>query len=354
MPPSGVSRSIGAALNSTKHDVSSTSLPSLIHSATRDYHTVLNRLITARLPLCVPPYTDSPFLYLSGIRRFARIYFAFEDALDSIVRDDERENENKELPHDGLEDIQQTKLDVKTALRSLQLPRLARTQRLRNDISLLEHYLGAGKPHMEVQKDEGEQAQAFVAHIRRTVSEKPHVLLAYTWVMYMALFNGGRWMRSQLLNAGEPYWTGHNLSGHKNTMDGCFGSSAGHQRLSFWFFDDGKNDGEDIKVDFRERFLAISESLTEEEGDEVVHEAVAIFQRLTVMVEELDSDGKKVSGLIDNSPCSVDGGRAFPLFGIIQYVHNLWTSRWNASADSAASAWWTGKPVLRTATSDTQ
>jgi len=107
-------------------------------------------------------------------------------------------------------------------------------------------------------------------------------------------------------------------------------------------------------VDFRERFLAISESLTEEEGDEVVHEAVAIFQRLTVMVEELDSDGKKVSGLIDNSPCSVDGGRAFPLYGIIQYVHHLWTSRWNASADSAASAWWTGKPVLRTATSDTQ
>lgn len=324
MPPSGTSLSKGTTVVSTKHHGSTTSLPSRIHSATRDYHTVLNRLITARLPLCLPPCTDSPFLYLFGLRRFARLYFAFEDALDSLAREDGRESKNKELPDASVEITPQTRPDLKAALRSLQLPQLARNKRLRNDISFLQYSLSAGKPHMGILKDEGEQAQAFAAHIRQTASDKPHALLAYTWVMYMALFNGGRWMRSQFLNAGELFWTGHHLSDYKNMKGSAFASHT--QRLSFWSFDDRVKDGEDIKEDFRARFLTISELLTKEERDEVVQEAVVIFQRLTLMVEELDSDGKKIAGLVDNKP----SGRALPLVGVVQYVHRLWTSRWSA------------------------
>ncbi len=51
------------------------------------------------------------------------------------------------------------------------------------------------------------QLQAFLAHIRYSVARRPHVLIAYAWVFYMALFSGGRWIRAQLHGAGERFWT---------------------------------------------------------------------------------------------------------------------------------------------------
>jgi hypothetical protein len=196
----------------------------------------LNRLITARLPLCAPPHTDFPLLYVVGFKRFAKIYQTFEEVLDSICQhgDIDSQASINEVVGCGIE----------TALRAIHLPRLYRSQRLRSDISLLERRLVNEAASGGIFQDSGPMTQNFVARISQITSEKPHVILAYTWVMYMALFNGGRWRRSQLLNAGGDFWTGgayaDRLISDQSTCHSC---------LSFWFFD-GSRDGEDIKEDF--------------------------------------------------------------------------------------------------------
>lgn len=48
---------------------------------------------------------------------------------------------------------------------------------------------------------------SFVSHIRRSFENRPHNIIAYAWVLYMALFSGGRFVRATLEAAGPVFWT---------------------------------------------------------------------------------------------------------------------------------------------------
>lgn len=273
-----------------------------IHAATRDLHTSLNRLITARLPRCLPPHTDSPFLYTLGLRRFAEIYYNFE----SVLRKQHRQHiqpkcEVKATANDvanypvGLSDIDEADGTI------LYLPKLERTFRLRDDLEALSRLLeGQGRKPLCLARDMfGADAQMFASHVTQVTREKPHTLLAYTWVFYMALFNGGRWMRKQLLDVGDDFWSVDNTDSKSRH---CSSDSDCLPCLSFWFFD-GTEDGEDVKYDFRERFTAISETLSKEQSEDVVAEAVEIFHWCLRLVEELDIDcSPRVISCVRN-PC---------------------------------------------------
>ena len=96
--------------------------------------------------------------------------------------------------------------------------------------------------------------------------------------MYMALFNGGRWIRAQLLAARDSAWRNGS-----DTNSGV-GSASG---LSFWHFP-GNEDGEDLKHAFKARLAAIEGLLTLEERRDILDEAQQIFQNLALLVGELD------------------------------------------------------------------
>jgi heme oxygenase len=120
-----------------------------------------------------------------------------------------------------------------------------------------------------------------VAHITETAQKRPYVLLAYSWIMYMALFNGGRWIRDQLVNAGPEFWF------RKPNVEKA-ASLIGPSFLSFWSFD-GDDDGEDIKRAFRAEFVEASRKhLTEAEREDVIHEAKTLFQHCINIVSEVD------------------------------------------------------------------
>ncbi|GAB1201446.1 hypothetical protein APSETT445_000020 [Aspergillus pseudonomiae] len=51
--------------------------------------------------------------------------------------------------------------------------------------------------------------------IRCCIMNAPHKLLAYAWVFYSALFNGGHFIRRQLLKAGPEFW---GLSNNKDII----------------------------------------------------------------------------------------------------------------------------------------
>ncbi|MCJ1281604.1 heme oxygenase [Xylographa opegraphella] len=262
-------------------------LPAQINSATRLYphhlceahllmfelcrslHTQLNRLILARLPLALPPNSQSPETYTTGIQHIAPIYRSFESRWADIV------------DLQPLEASQAIDHRVFSALKHLYMPDMLRARNLRSDLSILLH-----KKLDEVddvlENMEELQLHRFLQHFEQTCGAKPHVLIAYAWVMYMALFNGGRWIRAQLLVAKTSYWYPLSLEGASESPNS--NPSLG---LAFWHFP-GEEDGEDIKNEFKARLNDIEALLNVEQRQDIVDEASSIFRYLALLVGELD------------------------------------------------------------------
>jgi heme oxygenase len=115
------------------------------------------------------------------------------------------------------------------------------------------------------------QQQSFMTHIRTSTNEKPHLLIAYTWILYMALFSGGRHIRARLLSAGPKFW----------------GVEEEDPPLSFWTFP-SSTDGEDLKTLYKAQVLELSTSLTELERKEIVAGGVEIMSTMLKLVDEVD------------------------------------------------------------------
>lgn len=166
-------------------------------------------------------------------------------------------------------------------LKRLYIPELLRSERLCQDLMWLLH-LPPDQPQKGITNRGWPRVSDFTAYIEASANAKPHVLVAYAWVMYMALFNGGRWMRSELSAAGDAFW-----SPPSHTLVDQRGKSGVDAGLRFFHFD-GSYDGEEIKHDFKSRLTEIEVLCTPEERQDIVREAEAIFMHCTLLVEELD------------------------------------------------------------------
>lgn len=176
-------------------------------------------------------------------------------------------------------------------------PGLSRSRRLRNDLARL-YNISAAELDVQLSQHPGQTVREYATHIRQAVARKPWVLVAYAWVMYMAVFSGGRWIRAQLVEAGEAFWSAPgkpDSAGVRECEAATMGEAAGvlEQRkweelgISFFHFD-GDEDGEDIKADFKRRLGEAEALLTVEQRQDVVEEAKEIFRRSVLLVEELD------------------------------------------------------------------
>ncbi|KAK2753176.1 heme oxygenase [Arachnomyces sp. PD_36] len=292
-------------------------LPTRIHAATRTSHANLNRLITARLPLSLPPHASTPQLYALGLSRFAEIYFAFEKSWTSQVN-------SKNTYHRGYDSVslQEDEYDVVDSfindgggrvlniLRQIYDPELLRSAKLRSDLRALgipedqnwshtQRLSREKKINSKTKKPEDEEsmrdnaATKFAQHITITTRVSPHLLLAYTWIMYMALFNGGRWIHGKLEEGGADFWDPLLASDDQDSdtnldRDPTFKNT----HLSFWSFPTSASNATDnsevIKSTFRTRFLAAEMLLTEHERNQVIDETIEIFRRCSDIVNEID------------------------------------------------------------------
>ena len=161
-------------------------------------------------------------------------------------------------------------------LQNLRPRGLARSQRIKQD---LQHLSGLHPTDLDVMLAQypGDKVAEFCTHIRRSVGHKPHVLVAYAWCYYMAVFSGGRWIRQQLMRAGTDFW---------DSAAEEEGSPA-HNGLSLWFFP-GEDDGDDIKKAFNERLLDAEALFTPDERVDIIEEAKQIFNFSAQLVQELD------------------------------------------------------------------
>ncbi|KAJ4987680.1 hypothetical protein SVAN01_06847 [Stagonosporopsis vannaccii] len=281
------------------------SLPGEINAATRTLHTNLNRLITSRLPLGLPPHTPDSTLYATGLLHFAHIYLTFESLWSDLIRDHARPSSPSASlidrtpsspttspllsyllvnPYDSPALFTSTvgaptppSPQLAAFLSTLRPRGLPRSGRLKRD---LEYLLGLHPTDLEVllSKYPGDKVAAFCTHIRKSVHEKPWVLVAYAWCFYMAVFSGGRWIRAGLLRAGDNFWP----SAHEND-----GISLEERGLSFWHFF-GPHDGEDIKAEFKLRLEEAEHLFSNDQRIDVIEEAKNIFQLCAEVVYELD------------------------------------------------------------------
>ncbi len=270
------------------------SLSQRINTLTRPYHTHLNALILSLLPLALPPYTPDPDLYFGGIRHILPIYEAFEEEYRLLLAQLEEggggHKDGKQLVkysdnERGCQGV--ARADVVHSLNRLFMPELERSSRLHQDISTLPQYPATLNPGSIPNSSALPRLAGFRTHIHATLSLHPHLLLAYTWIFYMALFSGGRYIRAQLRQAGPEFWNPRMRDEKCGNIDNL---------LSFWTFD-GDLDGEEFRAKYKREFLEVERSLTEGEKEQVVQEAVYIMGALIGIVEE-------ISGRVGENRCA--------------------------------------------------
>ncbi|KAK1828276.1 hypothetical protein QBC39DRAFT_265378 [Podospora conica] len=258
-------------------------LGDLINSATRTTHTHLNKTILSRLPLALPPSTTTPDLYTTGLLHIAPIYLLFESLWLNLVSPTTpppppylSPSAIALFPHDLSPSPSPPPPTppptcpphIHQILTNLLPPSLPRTPSLHADLTLL---LAGAPPATPLRLPPltSPRLAAFLSHTRRSVASRPHVLLAYAWVLYMALFSGGRFILATLESAGPEFW-------------------SGSSPLSFFRFP-GENNGEDeVKGAFKARLAELEAGLSEREVEQVVQEARCVFENLVLVVGELD------------------------------------------------------------------
>jgi hypothetical protein len=248
-------------------------LSTQINLATRKQHTELNRLITSRLPLGLPPHQNSPLVLSRGLVPFARIILLFEIEWEILTRHVEF---NLSLPAATHLRAQ----EIRTWLTGLRPAGLVRTPRIKADL----HHLGsrAGR-HVY---DTVPLGAAWTEEMRARVRGKPHLLVGFAWVFYMAIFSGGRWIRQRLADTGPEFWIGPDGGGGG---DGYHRDGLSREFPGFTFFSfDGEADGEDVKAAFKARLLEAETLLSGQERREVVEMSVELFRRSIQLVGEID------------------------------------------------------------------
>ena len=99
----------------------------------------------------------------------------------------------------------------------------------------------------------------------------------------MALFQGGRYIRSKLRGVeANSFWV---RELNARPADESVTRSI---PLSFWEFPTATRDGEDLKTEFKARFRDIEPSLSPEEKADILQEAVEIMTQLLEVIREID------------------------------------------------------------------
>lgn len=167
---------------------------------------------------------------------------------------------------------------IRTLLRLIYIPELPRTRFLQADLSLLRSM----DPHdQRLPQSRGYELE-MKNDIYERVMKKPHLLVAYTWIMYSAILFGGREICAQLLKAGPEFW---------GLSDADFTSSRTPSPLSFWNIDDYMA----VRTKFRERILKADALLTSQERQEILDESGEIFRKFELMTTSLDEDTKNLN-----------------------------------------------------------
>ena len=296
-----------------------------MNRATKSLHATSNSLIVSRLCLAIPPGARSPSNYATGLLHLAPIFIAFESLWSDLLKRPDGGSDRAPTCGDDCAGCDRSKLPssrkggvladrpplcdrLRLVLGPLYMSELLRSDPLRCDIASITGWsidvvdeqirFVANTSHLE----------QLISRITAAIEQKPHVLLAYAWVLYMAIFAGGRFLRASLEVPGDYFWatTCHpvqpsNKPGAPSFVSQQLRGGIESPELPLFFFRfRTPSDGEDLRLEFK-KHLAQSESLlTAPEREHIVQEAVRIFEDIIALVSHLD-------GLLGTPPTTVGG-----------------------------------------------
>ncbi|KAB8227893.1 biliverdin-producing heme oxygenase [Aspergillus alliaceus] len=233
----------------------------------------VNRINSARIVQCLMGEKKSLSLYTIGFSYYAVMYFGFEEVWQEL------ENTGSwvaEYPCSSSSPSYEERISKLSTL--LNMDYLHRTERLKADISRLY----STNPDIARLVINELQIMRIKDDIKSCIRENPHKLLAHVWVLYSALFNGGRFIRRRIVKAGTDFWG-------LTTEDEDIKSFPAP--LSFWSVSDDPS----FLERFKNRVNRADKLLTVTERKDVVDESVWIICKCKQLTEDLDKRTKLYS-----------------------------------------------------------
>lgn len=172
-------------------------------------------------------------LYREGLLSFAFVFKTFEEEWASLMSSSSNIDPR-----------------IKTILQNLYSTPLLRTPQLTKDLL---YYFGSTPFSTEAPTTI--QRTAYVAHIRQVVAEKPHLLISYAYIYYMALFAGGKIVKYQMAKAKDFFPERYGMTEEERI-------TAGTNLFSFEV-EQGKEDG--LRASFKGVLSDLEDTLTVKE-----------------------------------------------------------------------------------------
>lgn len=222
-------------------------LANRINLETRSLHNKIDKLVTLKFAIALRDYK----IFRQGLQSFYHVFATVEECLQ------------EQLNNDG---------EYSDILKKVWKPEIARKERAEKDLMFYynDHKEKFIEPIMPAQIE-------FVDHIRKAVAAKPYLLLAYMHVMYLALFAGGRVMRSSLSRA----------TGLFPQKDGLKHDDIVKRGSNFFQFD--VPDEDTFRILYKREYeLATRNALTEEQKLDIIAESKYIFEQNAKCVIELE------------------------------------------------------------------
>ncbi|KAF8477315.1 hypothetical protein BDZ91DRAFT_709045 [Kalaharituber pfeilii] len=231
-----------------------------INRSTRDVHDSINKIVMIRIALGFRDIRN----FREGILSFFYIYKTFEEEWNLLLT-----NPPSHLPP-----------RKKYILATLHSPYLMRTSALLRDLAF---YFSLPSPEAALIKFSSPttpQRKAYVAHVRAAIAKEPLVIIAYAHTMYLALFAGGKIIKSRMLAT-----TGFFPKMEGMTREEC--QKAGTNLFEWEGVEKGRED-EMVRGGFKRRLASVEGEVTEEERKAIVQEAREIFLQNGLLINELD------------------------------------------------------------------
>lgn len=218
-----------------------------INKDTRQLHNKIDKMMTLKLALAL----RDPKIYRQGLQSFYHVFATIERCL---YKQFEADNEWSDI------------------LKKIWKPEIARSKKAEQDLLF---YYDDDKSKFE-HPIMSEQIK-FSKHIEQVTDEKPYLLLAYMHVMYLALFAGGRIMRSSISKA----------LGLFPQKDGLKHEEIVKMGANFFTFDVA--DENLLRIIYKRDYEILTRSnLTEDQKLEIIAESQYIFQQNGNCVSELE------------------------------------------------------------------
>lgn len=300
----------------------SRSLAHQINTAITSSHTKINRLILDRMPRAVPPQTDNPSKYITGLLHFGAVYTAFESLWQDILG---IHSEIAPIPYtypftnDNSHHDKATQITDRTRhiLEVAYWPTMLRAARIKADIQTMTGWPGHVVDEQIRSVGTSGRLGKVLLQTQESVNAKPHLLLAYAYCLYLALLSGGSYIRTELMYIKSDFWHATPTPVRPNMIEcrkdpsleepdhrgssGMDSPVTGFDRhdfstklpLDFLDFDPplGENPRQQtkqLKAEFKRRFAEAAQSLTDLERKDIVRESVNIFENMEGIVAQLD------------------------------------------------------------------